>query len=433
MKKVLIITYYWPPSAGGGVQRWLKFAKYLPANGWEPVVFTPENPAFDQIDESLLKDVSDDLEVIHFPIWEPLQVFKKVSGKKTRKQGIVSDRKKTTWIEKLIIWIRGNIFIPDPRKYWTKPSSIFLRPFIEERNIDLVITTGPPHSMHLIGKRLKSMTGVKWIADFRDPWSEWDILDDLKTSTLAKKMHRRLERSVLREASCVLTVSHKLKDRLEILGGNHNVEVITNGMEKEDLDTGDQSSASKFRVTHLGLINHMRNPENLWKQLELKCKKDQGFSDNLEIYMAGTVDQRILDFLQSSELLREKLVYTSYVPHDEISKVYQESTVLLLLMNRSKNADWLIPGKLFEYMATNRAILACGSLESEVNDMLLEQGVPGVVAYDDDFMLMKRLDEQYESYIKGDVHVKYRNIDQYERKNLTEKLVNIFNQTVEGA
>ncbi|HKI88004.1 MAG TPA: hypothetical protein VKA38_03185, partial [Draconibacterium sp.] len=179
MKRVLIITYYWPPSGGGGVQRWLKFVKYLPSNGWKPVVAVPENPEYPVIDLSLQEDVPKEAEIIKLPIWEPYGIFKKITGRKKEERvntGLLFDEKKQTSIEKISLAIRGNFLIPDPRIFWVKPSIKRLKKLIPELNVEAIITTGPPHSVHLIGYRLNKIFGIPWIADLRDPWSNLDML-----------------------------------------------------------------------------------------------------------------------------------------------------------------------------------------------------------------------------------------------------------------
>src|SRR6185295_13357036 len=176
-KKVLIITYYWPPSGGSGVQRWLKFVKYMPQFGLAPFVFTPENPSFEVRDESLLRDVPSEAEIIHFPIWEPYRLFNTISavfGKKKISQVDQVATGKRSLFQKITSWIRGNLFIPDARKFWVKPSVTILYDLLKSNAINTIITTGPPHSLHLIGLMLKQQNpSLKWIADFRDPWSEW--------------------------------------------------------------------------------------------------------------------------------------------------------------------------------------------------------------------------------------------------------------------
>lgn len=171
MKRVLIITYYWPPSGGSGVQRWLKFVKYLREFGWEPVVYTPENPEMPSSDTSLLSEVSEDIEIIKTKIWEPYSFYKRFIGKKKSEKintGFLSESKKPKLTEALSVWIRGNIFIPDARKFWIKPSVKFLKKYLADNPVDAMVSTGPPHSMHLIALGIKKSLNTPWIADFRD-------------------------------------------------------------------------------------------------------------------------------------------------------------------------------------------------------------------------------------------------------------------------
>ena len=172
-KQVLIITYYWPPAGGPGVQRWLKFVKYLPDFGIEPIVYCPVNPSYPIVDKSLLAEVSADIKIIKQPISEPYR-FANLLSKKDAKQissGVIPKTKKQSVVQRLLLYVRGNFFIPDARKNWVKPSVEFLSDYIKDNNIETVVTTGPPHSLHLIGLQLKEQLGVKWLADFRDPWT----------------------------------------------------------------------------------------------------------------------------------------------------------------------------------------------------------------------------------------------------------------------
>ena len=200
-KKVLIITYYWPPSGGAGVQRWLKFVKYLPKFGWEPIVFTVQNGEYPVIDNSLVNDVSSNLQVIKSPIWEPYSVYKKLTGRKkeeTINSGFLVESEKSKFIENIGKWIRGNFFIPDARKFWIKPSVKTLSNFLIKHPVDIIISSGPPHSSHLIAKKLKSKFNIPWVSDFRDPWTNIDYYKELKLTKWADQKHKVLEKDVLK-------------------------------------------------------------------------------------------------------------------------------------------------------------------------------------------------------------------------------------------
>ncbi|MEQ8573812.1 MAG: glycosyltransferase, partial [Fulvivirga sp.] len=337
MKKVLIITYYWPPSGGGGVQRWLKFAKYLPEFGWEPIIFTPENPDFDIQDESLLKDASPELEVIKLPIWEPYSLFAKVNRGQKPKQGLINGGEKKSFFNSVALFIRGNFFIPDPRRFWVRPSVKFLSRIIEDNKIDVVVTTGPPHSIHLIGLGLKKKLGVKWLADFRDPWSKWDMLEQFKMLPLAKYMHKRLERKVLANADEVLTVSQSWSKEFEQIH-QRKYSVITNGFDAEDFELESNTTTSnELVISHFGLINEFRNPINFWKATKEMVANNP--ETKFKINLFGTIASKILRMLESDDVLKTVVEIKNPVSHDQVLKEYQKSDVLLLLLNNTDNAQ----------------------------------------------------------------------------------------------
>jgi len=254
-KKILITAYYWPPSGGVGVQRWMNYALQLKKRGWEPWVLTPENPQFDIQDEGLLKRV-EDIPVVKLPIWEPFDLFHKITGNQNRKnvkQGLALEKTEKTIQDQLMVWVRGNLLVPDPRVFWVRAATKKAIELLEEQGIETVVTTGPPHSMHLIGRRLKKKLGINWLADFRDPWSKWDILDKLKTSSLVKEYHKRLEKKVMQEADVCTTVSTRLA---ESLGGS---EVLHNGITVMNQSEVEPNQA-RFTIGYFGLLNELRNP-----------------------------------------------------------------------------------------------------------------------------------------------------------------------------
>jgi len=305
-KKVLIVTYYWPPSGGSGVQRWLKFVKYLVQAGWEPYVFTPENPSFTIEDQSLQKDVPDSVEVIRFPIWEPYQLFFKISslfGNKTPQQADFISTGKKTFFQKVSSWIRGNFFIPDARVFWVKPSSEFLIDFIERNQIGKMITTGPPHSVHLIGLQLKkSNPALQWIADFRDPWSDWDLLDTLSLTSLARKRHASLEKKVLTTADRVVTIAPYHVKRFEVLSGR-KVDLITNGFDEDDFKGIIHVRTEKFTIRHVGIVDELRDPKPVMQAIKELGASDPDFASHILIEFIGKVNSSFKNFVKEDKLL----------------------------------------------------------------------------------------------------------------------------------
>ena len=430
MKKVLVVTYYWPPSGGSGVQRWLKFAKYLPQYGWEPIIFTPENPDFVIRDESLLKDVSHNLEIIRFPIWEPYKIFRKITGRNEKfSQGMIFEDGKRGLLSRLAVWIRGNLIVPDPRKYWARPASRFILDIIQSNDISHIVTTGPPHSMHLIGLRVKRKApGVTWIADFRDPWSNWDMLSKFKVSTLVRRRHRRLEKKVLEHSDLTLCVSQNHKEYLLQQSAGSNINVITNGFDEDDFSERSGSTGPGFRIMHVGLLNDLRDPESLWEALRILSKDHEGFSKKTDILLAGMISESIASMIGDDQVLAAITDVRGYLPHSELVKEYDRASVLLLVMNRSDNAAMLIPAKIFEYLALGKRILAIGPEDGEVARILNETGAGKVHDPRDVNGIVETLSSWYDDHQAGGLQDHPADIKKYTRRHLTGGLAKLMDE-----
>jgi len=425
MKKVLIITYYWPPSGGVGVQRWLKFSKYLKDYNWEPIIFTPENPDFDVKDHSGLEDIPSDIEILKLPIWEPYHLFKKLrSGDKNLKQGLVLEKSRMSLFDKISLWIRGNLIIPDPRRFWIKPAYKCLERIIENNEIDIVVTTGPPHSMHLIGLHLKAKHNVTWIADFRDPWSKWDMLDRLKVSRLAKLIHRILEKRVLKNADLTLATSKRQAEDFRALGAD-TVAFITNGFDELISVENTQSTSEKFVISHIGLLSEIRNPSLLWEVLDELCNENQGFKNHLSIRLGGIISEAVLNDVNRYDKLRGNLMVLDYIPHQEIYEEYSKAEVLLLINNNSDNSRSILPAKLFEYLNVGKSILLIGQHDSDAADIVNEFDGNYVVDFEDKTVLKSAIESLYDSFLRGNMKSKTEGIEKYSRRNLTKELADL--------
>ena len=422
MKKVLIITYYWPPAGGSGVQRWLKFSKYLPENGWKPYIFTPDSPSFEIKDEDLFKDVHVEAEVWKTPIWEPYTLRDKLFGKsESTNAGIIQDKSSTK--NKLLNWVRGNIFIPDPKVFWIKPSIKLLTKKIKEEGITHIVSTGPPHSMHLIALGLKKQNpDLKWIADFRDPWSELDLLNDFHLTKKSKQKYRKLEKEVLQNSDVCLTVSETWVESFKDLGSN-NVKLVTNGFDEEDFTIKEKEN-DKFIIGHFGLLNHLRNPKNLWKTLHDLCDENPEFNEKLEIRLSGNIDTEVLQNITQYFHLKTKVKVLGYLSHKEVLNQYNEASVLLLLLFNSVSGIGNYPGKIFEYFAAKRPILAFGPKESDTQK-LMEKTKSGIYHdYSDDNLKESiiSLFENKEEFIASD------KINNFTRKKLTQQLSDLLDK-----
>jgi glycosyltransferase involved in cell wall biosynthesis len=427
LKKILIITYYWPPSGGSGVQRWLKFAKYLDQLGWQPYIFTPENPSFTIQDTSLLKDVPASAEVIKLPIWEPYDLFFKISklfGKKPIKQSDFISTGEKTFFQKVSSFIRGNFFIPDARVFWVKPSIAFLNDFIKSNQIDKIITTGPPHSIHLIGLKLKEKDpSIKWIADFRDPWSEWDLLDTLSLTNRARNRHQSLEKKVLTKADRVITIAPYHVQRLEVLSGR-KVDLITNGFDEDDFRNIVHTRTSKFTIRHIGIVDELRDPRPVVEAIKQLCASDADFAESLLIEFVGNVNSAFKEYVQVDSRLNAVVRFVHQVPHPELLKLYGETDLQLLVLAHTAIGPGNLPGKFFEYLASGNPILAIGPVEGDAATVLRETGAGEIFERAEGAGIKLSLMKFYQQWKKGTV-VSQKNISLYSRKSLTEQLIRI--------
>jgi len=432
VKKVLILTYYWPPSGGGGVHRNLKYAKYFRDFGWEPVIYTAEDADYPSIDESLFKDVPEGIEVVKHPIWEPYDLYRKLVGIKKDKKiysGFISENKKMGFKQRLSVWIRGNFFIPDARKYWIKPSIKFLKQYLAENPVDAVISSGPPHSMHLIGLGVKKATGLPWVADFRDPWTNIDFYDQLQLSRRADKKHRRLEREVLQTADEVATVSWHWADDFKELGAP-GIHVVTNGFDTADFEFEGAPDPEEFSIAHIGSLNKDRNPPVLWQALAELAEELPGFRERLVIRLIGNTDISVKSELEKLNLM-DRADFQGYMPHKEVLKAQKGSTVLLLLLNDTPNVLGVVPGKLFEYMASRRPILAIGPDHGDSARILKESDAGLVCGFQDKEKMKAGIKELFEAYQKGSLKGNQSDISRYSRRGVTGQMAEILNGIVQ--
>ncbi len=428
-KKVLIITYYWPPSGGSGVQRWLKFVKYFRENGWEPVIFKPIKAEYPELDHSLEKDIPDDIEVIESSIWEPYQLYKQFTGRDKKQKvqaGFINEDKEPGKMEKLAIWLRGNIFIPDARRFWIKPGVKKLNNWLQENSIDALVSTGPPHTAHIIAMKVAAKNNIPWLADFRDPWTQIDFYDKLMLSKKADQKHKTLEKSVLNQADTVVTVSPHCAFGLNEIT-DKKIEVITNGFDEDDFSNIPEFDHSTFSITHLGSMNPDRNPKTLWDALSELCGEDSSFRKNLKIKLIGKTDISVFKSLEKKGLT-EHVINHKYLPHDEAIQEAANSAILLLALNDTPNVLSLAPGKLYEYLALKRPILCTGAVDGDAATIIDNAKSGKAVGFDDFNTTKKLIKDWFIEYEQGALTSENGSINQYSRRSLTAKMSGLLDE-----
>lgn len=422
MKRVLIITYYWPPAGGPGVQRWLKFVKYFREFGVEPIVYVPENPNYPLLDDNFSSEIPADIEIIKQPINEPYRFAKFFSKKKTKQisSGIIS-KKDVSAMEKLMLYVRGNFFIPDARVGWVKPSVDFLSKYITENPVDLIITTGPPHSLHLIGMELKQELGVKWLADFRDPWTTIHYHKSLRLNKTSERKHKVLEAAVLNSADIITVTSPTTKKEFEMIT-EKPIEVITNGFDV--LEEKSFKMDTKFSISHIGSLLSERNPQVLWKVLVEISKENPQFKNDLLLKFAGAVSEDVKISIDDFGL-NENCSFIGYVSHSEALKLQNESQLLLLVEINSSETRAIIPGKLFEYLAAKRPIIALGPKESDIEEIIKKTNSGKFFSYWDDIELKNEILQLYNQFKLGDLQIASEGIEKFSRRELTRQMASL--------
>lgn len=424
MKRVLVIAYYWPPSGGSGVQRWVKFVKYLPAEGWEPVVFAPLNADYPSLDPSFESEVHASVEVLRGRIWEPYAAYRKLLGGKSASTQVteISSGKKT-WKQKLSLWIRANLFVPDPRVGWVKPSVKTLKAYLAEHPVDVIVTTGPPHSVHLIGQRLHKDLGMPWIPDFRDPWSRMYYLRYLPMTGRTWRKLRSQEQAVLDECSTVLACTPLVQEDFRAQTKTP-VACITNGFDEEDFLGPAPEGDGLFNITHTGLFAADGNPLALWKELEKLAKTEPGFRQELRIRLVGKVDREVLDAIAAAGL-SENVVLLGPLNHADAVREQRSATILLLPLRNDAQYAPILPGKLFEYLAARRPVLGIGQEEGAMANVLFSARAGITADWDNPAPMRAFLANAWRQHCEGGVPATTGDISPYTRRATTKALADL--------
>ncbi len=421
-KRVLVIAYYFPPSGGSGVQRALKFVKYLPFFGWTPEVLTldPASASYPDLDPAMLRDVPSEVTVHRTDAWDPYRMYAGFTNKSKEDAvsvGFLSD-KPISYRERIARWVRANVFIPDARVGWYFYALKKARALVETGAIDAIFTTGPPHSTHLIGRTLKRQYNLPWIADFRDPWVDIDFLEELPMTGLARRQNARLEQSVLDESDLVLTVSPVI-ERQFVAKTDTPCVTIYNGFDRDDFQAETALHKDTFYISHVGNMNAARNPEALWSALASALNQ----VPKLKIRLVGNVDGAVTEALNTAGL-NDIVERIAYCPHDEAVGYMKESAALLLPINRVFSAKGIVTGKLFEYLATGNPILGVGPPDGDAAAILRDTGTGEMFDFDDGAGMLAYITTLYDAWAEGKDLVDDVGdaVERYSRKGLTGQL-----------
>lgn len=423
MIRVLIITYYWPPSGGSGVQRWVKFTKYLPSQGIIPVIYTPDNPDITSIDRTLEDDIPQEAEIIKRHITEFYWLYRLLRGRKAKDKKEVNpiNGGKKSFLQKLMLFIRGNMFIPDPRITWMCPSVRFLKRYLKKNPVDVIISTGPPQSMHLIAMKVAKATSTPWVADFRDPWTKIFYFKHLPLLPFAKKKHNKLEKTVIDNADAVVTVSPTIRREFQEMTSTP-VHLITNGYDAEDFEQIVEPDGF-FNITHTGLLVKDGNPQLLWQILAEKCRKDEEFAKYLRIRLTGNIDKEVLASIKASGL-EDKMINLGYQKHLVAIREQKNASMLILPLREEPEKKGILPGKLFEYLASRHPVLCIGLAEGDIAKVLDETHSGRAYEWDDKSMA-EYIDLCWLNFKNGNYGNQEADIYKYSRKALTAVMASL--------
>lgn len=416
MKKVLIITYYWPPSGGAGVQRWLKFAKYLPEFGWQPVILTvdPEYASYPQRDESLLSEVNPECLVFTTKSFELYNLYKLISGKKEVPYGGFASGSKEGLFQKISKFLRGNFLLPDPRKGWNRYALKKAEELISQFNIETVVTTSPPHSTQLIGLKLKQKFNIKWIADLRDPWTDIYYYNQFMHTSLARYIDKQYERKVVENADLLITVSEDVKrifaEKSKLPVAEKTV-VISNGFDEDDFRINEVQTELKKVITYTGTISEAYDVDGFLDALQ---SLDSDLKQHLLIRFVGKVPPSVVQKFRNTQL---EIELVGYVDHSKSIEYLLRSDLLLLVIPKVKNNRGILTGKFFEYLASRKPVLAIGPTNSDLAKIIQETKCGQMFDYADSEGMCHFIQES----LNCPVSVNDSAIE-YSRKKLTGKL-----------
>jgi len=424
LKKVLFIVYHFPPAAGAATQRILKFLKYLPKFGWEGSVLTVDEVDYPDLDYSLIEKIPAGTKVYRTKFWTPFGIYRKLTGRQPKEKipiaFIKHDHKSLA--EKISVFLRLNLFLPDAKVGWIPYAVKEGLKLIREQKIDAIISSGPPHTCHIIARNIKRKIEVKWIADFRDPWTDIDYYSGMKRTKLAEWCDSRMEKSVLKEADSIISASDGYLNILKSKGVINHYEVITNGFDPDDFIDIPKIQTDKFIITYTGNMPITRNPEMLWQALDDLIEQNSDFNQKFEFRFAGVMDEEIRSEIKGRKFFSNFKDY-GYVSHSKAIELVFNSHLLIMIVNKVETSNEILPGKIFEYIATGNQIMVIGPEEGEASKLIKQVGQGEAFNYHKKDEMKNYLINKFEAFKDGKLEKLFSDsCSQYTREKLTEKL-----------
>lgn len=432
MKKVLIITYYWPPAGGPGVQRVLKFAKYLPEFGWQPIILTVKKGEYPAIDETLADDIPENCKVYKTKSLEPNFLYKKFTGMDSDMSVPVAvlAEKDVNWKKKIANWIRLNLFIPDAKIGWIPFAVKQGKEIIKKEKPDIIFSSSPPPTVHLIAMKLAKWSGIKWVADFRDPWTKIYHYNRSKKNKYSLLLDKKFEQQVVNSADNLVTVSNNIPSLLRH-DSKKNFAIIPNGYDEDDfLGLNILEKFDKFTMAYAGKMNNQQNPRNLWIALKQLKESNSNFAENFQILFMGNIAPDVIKEIKKYKL-DSYCKFTGHIEHKNMIENILKSDVLLLLIPDTQDNKGIVTGKIFEYMRAGNFILGIGPKNGDAAKILDDTKTGKMFEYEDMEGIKKEIKRVFENWQKGTrSEVNKEEIEKYSRRKLTHKLTEIFDSLI---
>lgn len=422
-KKVIIFTYYFPPAGGVAVQRFLKFSKFLPEFGWEPIIVTVNNGSYPYYDESLLREISPSLRVYRTKTFEPFELYNLLRGKKGKAMPVVSvgSHQERSVFQRVSEYVRANFFVPDARVGWVGYAVKQAEEILKSEKVDAIITTGPPHSTHLIGLQLKQRYGVKWLADFRDPWTGIFYNNLLPRTEATKRKDKTLETKVLQTADYVTVISPGMKQEFEDRA--QKIDVLFNGYDEDDFNALENATEGNtvFTIRYIGNLMASQNVDGLWKAL-------QELQMPFKVEFIGRVDEAVKLSIEQNGLA-QKVTYIDFVDHKKATGLMQQADLLLFIIPNVKDADLILTGKLFEYLASGTEMLSIGPVNGNAAEILKQTGRKPMLAFSNGEDIKKQIEAALNYFNQMNGAYKYMPGKEqlFSRRNQTSLLVEKLN------